>query len=329
MIFYEITSRVAALSKNSWIYRAYFRFVRNPYFAWAARIEPALWRSRGVPFLNRPQVMEGIGSAIKSRAPFAISKIGGNEIASLHWLQGRGKMERKLNELHYCAGVFPNDREFYRAYLTHFQESLSALDVLELWFGKSEFAIYRGAQMTAKAAAASYLGSFATSLSLGEKSSWLPALAGKRVVIISSFAEQMVARANESDWNLYWSGRLPWFNPAEVKGIPFPYGFEKMTQDRYGDSLNLLRVFKEEHAATIQHADVVIMGCGAYAIPLLAWVKSLGKCGIGLGGEIQVLFGIKGGRWDEIPGLYNEHWVRPLPHLVPKGATRIEDACYW
>jgi len=58
----------------------------------------------------------------------------------------------------------------------------------------------------------------------------------------------------------------------------------------------------------------------------------MGKQAIHLGGATQILFGIRGARWDEMETyrkLYNKHWIRPNEMEVPKDANRIEDGCYW
>ena len=62
--------------------------------------------------------------------------------------------------------------------------------------------------------------------------------------------------------------------------------------------------------------DVAIVGCGAYGLPIGSFIKGeLKKTAIHLGSATQILFGIKGKRWDDIPffrdHLYNEHWTRP------------------
>ena len=78
--------------------------------------------------------------------------------------------------------------------------------------------------------------------------------------------------------------------------------------------------------------DVAILGCGAYGFPLAAHVKRLGKQSVHLGGATQILFGIKGRRWDThdvISGLYNDYWVRPLPSETPAGHQSVEEGCYW
>ena len=45
--------------------------------------------------------------------------------------------------------------------------------------------------------------------------------------------------------------------------------------------------------------DVAIIGCGAYGFPLAAKLKQAGKQAIHLAGATQLLFGIKGKRWEE------------------------------
>jgi hypothetical protein len=87
---------------------------------------------------------------------------------------------------------------------------------------------------------------------------------------------------------------------------------------------------KDEVAA--KQFDVAIIGCGAYGFPLAAHVKRLGKQAVHLGGATQILFGIRGNRWDKHPAissLYNEHWVRPDVTEKPSGAEKVEGACYW
>ena len=81
--------------------------------------------------------------------------------------------------------------------------------------------------------------------------------------------------------------------------------------------------------------DVAIIGCGAYGLPLAAKIKASGKQAIHLGGVTQILFGIRGKRWDEeahydyIRKLYNDSWVHPAKEDRPKNSNRVEGGCYW
>ena len=78
--------------------------------------------------------------------------------------------------------------------------------------------------------------------------------------------------------------------------------------------------------------DIAIIGCGAYGFHLAAHAKRMGKKAVHLGGATQILFGIKGKRWDELPEVskfYNEYWVYPSPDETPQNKGRVEGGCYW
>ena len=63
-----------------------------------------------------------------------------------------------------------------------------------------------------------------------------------------------------------------------------------------------------------------------------AHAKRRGKQAIHLGGPLQILFGIKGKRWDDIPSVskfYNEYWTRPSDEETPVNNTKVEGGCYW
>lgn len=73
----------------------------------------------------------------------------------------------------------------------------------------------------------------------------------------------------------------------------------------------------------------------------------MGKTAVHLGGGLQLLFGIKGKRWDDSNygvkefaqyeglmdkpycSLYNNHWIRPLPSDTPKNIKKLDGAIYW
>ena len=76
--------------------------------------------------------------------------------------------------------------------------------------------------------------------------------------------------------------------------------------------------------------DICLLGCGAYGFPLAAHVKRLGKKAVHIGGALQLLFGIKGRRWDrEFSSIYNDAWVRPEENEKPRNANSVEGGCYW
>jgi hypothetical protein len=101
---------------------------------------------------------------------------------------------------------------------------------------------------------------------------------------------------------------------------------------RFADWFEALAWMKQA-IATLDF-EIAIIGAGAYGMPLAAFIKrELGRKAVHLGGATQILFGIKGRRWDEWPryatGLYNEAWTRPLEDERPAAAGKVEGGCYW
>ena len=78
--------------------------------------------------------------------------------------------------------------------------------------------------------------------------------------------------------------------------------------------------------------DIAIVGCGSYGLPLAAKIRKLDKQVIHLAGATQILFGIRGARWDVRPEMqkyFNSYWVRPIESERPKNAKEVEGGCYW
>jgi hypothetical protein len=78
--------------------------------------------------------------------------------------------------------------------------------------------------------------------------------------------------------------------------------------------------------------DIALIGTGGSSLPLAVHCKQLGKQAIHLGGALQILFGIKGYRWDNKPHVscfYNDHWIRPNGDEIPKDYKLNEEGCYW
>lgn len=79
--------------------------------------------------------------------------------------------------------------------------------------------------------------------------------------------------------------------------------------------------------------DFAVVGCGGYSLEICQFIKAMGKSVVHLGGAVQLLFGIRGKRWD---GCFasekwygTQAWVRPMPHEVPVKCELVENGCYW
>ena len=84
--------------------------------------------------------------------------------------------------------------------------------------------------------------------------------------------------------------------------------------------------------------DILIVGAGAWGLPLAVEAKKQGKIGIHLGGQLQITFGITGARWGKSenarPEYMNEYWISPLESDRPQTLASakqdfLNDCAYW
>ena len=81
---------------------------------------------------------------------------------------------------------------------------------------------------------------------------------------------------------------------------------------------------------------MALLGCGCYGHPICDYIKTqLNKSSIYVGGGLQLLFGVMGGRWEN-----NDMWkkiikendckfIRPSGDEIPKNSKMVEGGCYW
>lgn len=155
--------------------------------------------------------------------------------------------------------------------------------------------------------------------------SWLSALEGKRVLVVHPFVETIRQQYARKDL-IYPNGVLPDFNLVTVPSVWYNADGNSDFATWF-DALEYLKtqVDKEKY-------DIALLGCGPFGVPLTAHIKDTERQAIYIGGALQILFGIKGSRWDNDPkisGMYNEYWVRPGDDNKPKSTKDLDDNCYW
>jgi hypothetical protein len=158
------------------------------------------------------------------------------------------------------------------------------------------------------------------------KNPWTKILKGKRVLVIHPFAAEIGNQYKKRA--LIWEDPnvLPDFTLITYKSVQSILGVETQFKNWF-DALE-----KMEHDISSIDFDIALIGCGAYGMPIAAYVKKLGKQSIHLGGWVQILFGIIGKRWEDIPEVskyFNEHWIHPYSNSIPKNAEKVEGGCYW
>ena len=165
---------------------------------------------------------------------------------------------------------------------------------------------------------------------------WSRALEGKKVLVVHPFAKDIEQQYQKREL-LFKDHLLPSFQLTTIQAVQ-SVAAEKTTFNDWFEALNFMKaeIDKVDY-------DICLIGCGAYGFPLAAHVKRMGKKGFHYGGALQLLFGIRGKRWEDphygvkqwgIPygfysNLMNEHWIRPGNAAMPKNAQVVEGACYW
>jgi len=161
---------------------------------------------------------------------------------------------------------------------------------------------------------------------------WTSALEGRRVAVVSSFAETACVQATRA--TAVWSGRaiLPkaTYLPVETRYSP------RLAQGRaeWPDTVTSWEaaVAHVVNRVMEQDADIILIGCGGLGMVIGHELRMRGKVCIVMGGAIQVLFGIKGQRWQNhsiISTFWNDAWVWPRLEDTPGGADEVESSCYW
>ena len=154
---------------------------------------------------------------------------------------------------------------------------------------------------------------------------WSSHLAGKKVLVISPFSEQIKEQYAKRE-GLFPKGSsiLPEFTlltitcpltcaDGIVEGSSFFKELEKM----------------ECEMAALDF-DVALIGAGAYGSFLALEAKRLGKQAIQTGGATMTLFGLIGKRWEKrehVTKYVNSNWSRPV--TKPLGYEKIEGGAYW
>ena len=114
---------------------------------------------------------------------------------------------------------------------------------------------------------------------------------------------------------------------TDTRFLPPPQ-FSYMALPRHRDWFHALEEMKAEMETERDNFGIALIGAGAWSLPLAAHAKKIGKKGMHLGGSLQLLFGIKGGRFDSW-NVYNDRWIRPLPEERPANHRQMEQGAYW
>jgi hypothetical protein len=224
-----------------------------------------------------------------------------------------------ISQMQRNAGFFPARIDKIERFCELMIEDLPNVDILGSWLKEESF--FHSELSNAKRVTLEDLEPFFT------PDPWTKALESKKVLVVHPFTQtiknQYLLRDKIFDDNL-----LPKFELEVIPAVQSIAG----QKTEFVDWFAALDSMKEEIAK--RDFDVCILGCGAYGFPLASFVKNMGKQAIHLGGATQLLFGIKGKRWEQsnlypYKNIFNEYWVRPNENETPKQAKVVEGGCYW
>lgn len=272
-----------------------------------------------------------IENAIREKTPLAVGKMGSVECASVQiYLKRKNALltNRKIPryplqlfiKLHLNAGVFPKNEDTYDAFCRFYLLSVVNCDALAAWDISGELMILK---RFCKKTTLVKLRSLEPYFS---EKPWTRVLEGKRVLVISPFSDTI--KSQYSRRQLLWMNTaiLPEFTLLTIKA-PFSAGIVDPESSSWFEALNSMRIKMER-----EYYDVVLIGAGAFSLPLISYAKEMGKVGIHLGGGLQILFGIVGNRWKnnkDFTRFINKYWTAPSDLETPELSRMIEGGCYW
>lgn len=224
-----------------------------------------------------------------------------------------------LDQMARWSGFFPAKIDKIERFCELMIDDIKEIDILGSWLIEENF--FKDHLKNAKQVVLEDLEPFFAA------KPWTWALEGKDVLVVHPFADTIEMQYKKRK-QLFENNLLPDFNLKTIKAVQSVAG----EQTVYKDWFEALEWMKEQISST--EFDICIIGCGAYGLPLAAHVKRMGKKAVHLAGATQLLFGIKGRRWEQFivwpyMNLFNEHWVRPGEREKPKNAVVVEGACYW
>lgn len=279
---------------------------------------------------RHPATLEEFRQKLLEKIPFLAGKIGWAELLALEHLDHRFEFEwpkgwswrSPATRLHNNAGFFPIQKGSFTRWNQEMRQSIAATDYLCAWQNDPFLKAYENALIQSLAPQSS-----AIPMSLLGRDI-LPVIANSRWLVISPFVKTMqkqllrMKQINDPDGKLEidWD---PFVKTCKFVRCPFHSHLETSPFSSWEDGLGKLA-----DKVTSMEFDVALIGAGAWSLPLGRRIKQLGKSAIHMGGEVQLLFGIQGKKWEHA-SIYNSAWVRPDPEETPEDANRVEDGCYW
>ena len=266
-----------------------------------------------------------ISHHLKNNIPFTAGKFGGNELQIIWCTQNKTNPwgQQFLTEVQDVAGLYPVNESNFNWFTDTLLNNTQHLDLAPSWnkvipdFEKQIFAEYcPNVHITKLRHLEPYF----------SEVPWTTYLKDKKVAVFSPFAKSI--SNNFKNLDKIWNNKIT--SNFDLIPIQYPTAITITKNTSYKNS----REIYDETLAKVKEIDfdVGIFGTGHTGLLLALECKKLGKTGLHLGGATQIIFGIKGNRWEGIKDFkpfFNEYWSRPLKEETPEKIDVVEEACYW
>ena len=266
-----------------------------------------------------------IRQAIKDSKPFIAGKMGAVEqqvmIYNLYNINPDDNLKWHASN---HAGITPPTDDIIKLFSSLYKESLLNTDLLTIWFpeniGSKEFEISEHFCPNAQ-----FIAGLQALEPFYHPNPWSSELKGKKVLVVHPFEKSIKEQYLKRDLLFEDKTILPEFELVTLKTYQTHGG---------GDTDLSWDYCYNDMAEKIENTsfDVALIGCGAYGLPLCNIVKKMGKPAIHVGGGLQIMFGIKGNRWDNMSAVnkyYNENWKRPYDNEKTRNHQVVEGSTYW
>jgi hypothetical protein len=270
----------------------------------------------------------------KSEKPFLIGRNGTIELQTFaKYVQEISLSESEKKKLELNAGIFPTDSLV--KYFELYSESLKNADAMaEGWYEPLKNIENIIHDICNKNRIKLFLRNLEPYY-VKPQLRWTQHLAGKRVAIINAFAEICETQTYMS--KAVWPTDTESLLPSSTTWIPInTYYSPRLANGRAGWPHYIVdwedAVEHVVNRVMQEGCDVAIIGCGGIGMIIGHILKKKGLQCIVMGGATQILFGIRGKRWETheiISKFFNDAWVYPPEHYKPANYKLIENGCYW
>jgi hypothetical protein len=286
---------------------------------WDAFCFPGVFKK----ILPQESAVQQLNRLLMAGTPLAVARMGRTEARILgEWHYASNHFSSKsLKQAHVNAGIFPVEVKLLSAFASIYWQALQQLDVLAFW--PTEYQ----AQLVNELDPCPVLIDRVDLEPFFSPQPWTSQLLGKKVLVVHPFKDSILRQYSTVRQKLFpGTSVLP---PFDLQVIRAPQCSGSATAG-YASWLDAF--FDLEAQVRQANFDVAIVGCGAFGLPLVGSIKTMGRMGIHMAGSTQLLFGIQGQRWMNEPSyerLWNKYWVRPMGSELLPTRNLIEDACYW